>query len=265
MFIDTFIEIGSQHKVCEDYIVSGNDPVPYIILSDGCSTSDNTEMGSRILSHLARQFLKYNADDLHDIDYWKLGTWVIHNAEQTARQLGLSKSCLTATLIVAYHIDGNLRIMMYGDGSFVTVGNMGNIEITSIEYESNAPYYLVYLVDQFRHELYEERNPVKTIKTTYNDSSITDETVAYDHPSVFNINTNLTHVVLPMSDGIDSFLYGGQHIPSEQIIPKLVDFKNVRGEFLKRRLNKQMKVYKKDNIKHYDDLSVGAFLKIEEQ
>ena len=35
--LDTFIEIGDQHKVCEDYIIMGNDPVPFIVLSDGCS------------------------------------------------------------------------------------------------------------------------------------------------------------------------------------------------------------------------------------
>jgi len=265
MFTDTFIEIGSQHKVCEDYIISGNDPVPYVILSDGCSTSDNTEMGSRILSLLARQFLRYNADDLHDLDYWKLGSWVIHNAEQTARHLGLSRSCLTATLIVAYYIDGNLRVMMYGDGSVVTVGNMGSIEITSIEYESNAPYYLVYLIDQFRHDLYEEKSPMKTIKTIYGDSSVNEETVAYDQPSVFNINMNLNQIVLPMSDGIDSFLHGQERQSAEQIMPLFVNFKNTKGEFLKRRLNKQMKSFAKSGIHHFDDLSIGAFLKIEEQ
>ena len=265
MNIDTFLEIGSQHKVCEDYIVSGNDPVPYIILSDGCSTSDNTEMGSRILSHLAKQFLKYNADELHDVDYWKLGTWVIHNAEQTARQLGLSKSCLTATLIVAYYLDNQIRIMIYGDGSFVTVGSMGGIDITSIEYEGNAPYYLVYLVDQFRHELYHERSPRKLIKFTYSDGSKRDEDVAYDSPLDFKLSTTVNPLVLPMSDGIDSFLHGTDRQPAEQFMPLFVDFKNTKGEFLKRRLNKQMKSFTRSGIHHFDDLSIGAFLKIEEQ
>lgn len=265
MNIDTFLEIGGQHKVCEDYIVSGNDPVPYIILSDGCSTSDNTEMGARILSLLAKQYLKYNANELRNIDYWKLGSWVIHNAEQTARNLGLSRACLTATLIVAYYLDGNLRIMMYGDGSFITVSNMGSVEITSIDYESNAPYYLVYLIDQFRHGLYERRSPMKTTKTIYSDSSTINEQVAYDQPSVFNINMSLNQIVMPMSDGIDSFLHGKERISAEKIIPSFVNFKNTKGEFLKRRLNKQMKSFAKSGIHHFDDLSVGAFLKIEEK
>lgn len=264
MNIDTFLEIGSQHKVCEDYIVSGRDPVPYIILSDGCSTSDNTEMGSRILSHLTKQFLKYNADNLQNLDYWTLGMWVIHNAEQTARQLGLPKSCLTATLIVSYHLDNQLRIMIYGDGSFVTVGTHGSIEITSIEYEGNAPYYLVYKIDQFRHDLYNDRNPQKTINYKYGDGSTNTEWRAYDNPLDFKINTDLHPLVLPMSDGIDSFLHGTTPQPADQIMSLFVDFKNIKGEFLKRRLNKQMKSFTKSGIHHYDDLSIGAFHKVEE-
>ena len=264
MNLDTFIEIGSQHKVCEDYIISGRDPVPYIILSDGCSTANNTEMGARILCHLAKQFLLYNRDDLHHMDYWKLGMWVIHNAEQTARQLGLSRSCLTATLIVAYHLDNNLRIMIYGDGSFVTVGQMGSIEITSVEFESNAPYYLVYAIDQFRSDLYNEKSPDKFVNKIYGDASSYKEQFAYDHPLVYNINTTLNPLVLVMSDGVDSFLHHTEPQPAEQIMPLFTNFKNIKGEFLKRRLNKQMKSFEKSGIHHYDDFSIGAFLKVEE-
>ena len=264
MNIDTFIEIGSQHKVCEDYIISGRDPVPYIILSDGCSTSNNTEMGARILCHLAKQFLLYNRDDLHDFDSMKLGSWVIHNAEQTARQLGLSRSCLTATLIVAYHLDNRLRIMMFGDGSFVTVGQQGGIEMLSVEYESNAPYYLVYEIDKFRHDLYDERSPAKFVNTIYSDSSKNRDQFAYDHPLVYTINTTLNPLVMIMSDGIDSFLHEATPQSSEEIMPLFTNFKNTKGEFLKRRLNRQMKSFAKSGINHYDDLSVGAFLKVEE-
>ena len=50
---DTFIEIGSQHKVCEDYIIAKDN---YIILADGCSRSENSDMGARILCYMAQQF-----------------------------------------------------------------------------------------------------------------------------------------------------------------------------------------------------------------
>ncbi len=80
--IDTFLKIGDQHKICEDYIIQGTDQVPLLILSDGCSSSDNTEMGARILCYLAKQYLFYRAGYLHDLDYYQMGLWVIHNAEE---------------------------------------------------------------------------------------------------------------------------------------------------------------------------------------
>ena len=269
MNIDTFIEIGSQHKICEDYIISGNDPVPYVILSDGCSTSHNTEMGARILTHLAKQYLKYNADNLSDIDYWELGTWVIHNAEQTARQLGLSTSCLTATLIVAYRIDNRIRIMIYGDGGFITIDNYDNIEMRSIEFTKNAPYYLAYLIDSTRHTLYQNSDPTKTIIRHHADGSKTKTAVDYDRPLDFTIPTHIHPIILIASDGIDSFLKtesngASTYLKSDEIIKPCVAFKNFKGEFLKRRFNKQMITFSKNNIEHFDDLSIGAFLKLEE-
>jgi hypothetical protein len=265
--LDTFLEIGNQHKVCEDYIVSGNTPVPYIILSDGCSTANNSEMGARILCHLAKQYLKYNKDEIHDLDYWKLGQWVIHNAEQTARQLGLSISCLTATLIVAYYVDDYIRIMIYGDGSFITINAQDNIDIISIEFSGNAPYYLVYLIDSFRHDLYDKAKNTKKVIYHYADGSETEDESAYDHPMDFKIRTVNVPTVLVASDGIDTFLRKSgavtQHLKAHEIINPCVAFKNIKGEFLKRRLNKQMKVFEQEGIGHFDDLSLGAFLNIE--
>ena len=265
MHTDIFLEIGGEHKVCEDYIIQGTTPVPYIILSDGCSTANGSEMGARILCHLAKQFLKYNKDDIHDLDYWKLGTWVIHNAEQTARQLGLSTSCLTATLIVAYYIDNRIRIMIYGDGSFINIDPLGNLEITTVDYSSNAPYYLVYLVDSFRHGLYDEAKHTKKVTHRFVDESETTDEYAYDHPLDYFLSTAVTPTVLIASDGVDSFLRKSgtvtQHLKSHEVLPECVAFKNIKGEFLKRRLNRQMKTFEKSGISHYDDLSMGAFIK----
>ena len=261
--IDTFLHTGDTHKICEDYIVSGNDPVPYIILSDGCSTANNSEMGSRILCHLAKQYLKYKKDEIDNIDYWNLGQWVIYNAEQTARQLGLSISCLTATLIVAYCVNNEIRIMIYGDGSFITIGNDNRIKITSVEFSGNAPYYLVYLIDSFRHKLYDQAKNTKRVTNTYHDGPESWTDFAYDHPLDYRIKLKSILNILITSDGIDSFLQGTSHLEATDIIKPCVKFKTTKGEFLKRRLNKQMKVFRKDDIGHFDDLSIGVFLKEE--
>ena len=161
--IDIFLEIGHQHKVCEDYIISGNAPEPFIILSDGCSSSNNTEMGARILCHLAKQYLRYRGNDLHNIDHKKMGRWIIHNAEMTARQLGLTLNCLDATLMVSYFIDNRLYVFVYGDGVIV-LKKGDEFSYYIVDFSNNAPYYLSYLIDDFRNDLYHQNKNSKFVK-----------------------------------------------------------------------------------------------------
>jgi len=262
MNIDTFIEIGSQHKICEDYIVSDTDPIPFIVISDGCSSSKNTEMGSMIICHLAKQYIKYRTE--FPIDYNKMGLWVIHNAELVSRQLGLNPHCLNATLIVAYEYEGEINAHFYGDGCFITKGEMG-LTTHIVEYTKNAPYYLAYQLDAKDHRLYDQLNVDKTITTIYGDGTNTQIIEkAYDAETTVRVTTD-TDITLIASDGLQSFIKKEnskitQRFGPRDIIMPFIDFKTTKGKFLKRRMSKQVKAYTKDNILHFDDLSVGAFI-----
>lgn len=258
---DTFLEMGSQHKVCEDYIIKGNYPTPYIILADGCSSSNNSEMGARILCHLAKQYLKYRKDDLHELDQRKTGNWIIHNAEMTARQLGLSTSCLDATLIIAFQLENRIQIFMYGDG--VIIRKIRDLtEVTTIDFApANAPFYLSYLVDQERFDCYHDMKN-ELVKTIFHNGELkSSETFAYDAQIFFKGNAFDTLFIC--SDGISSFISGDRTerklISHMEILPNLMSFKNTKGEFLKRRAGKELKTLSKSGIHHYDDLSIGAF------
>jgi hypothetical protein len=266
--IDTFLKIGDSHKVCEDYIVSGNDPLSFIILADGCSSSDNTEMGARILCHLAKQYLKYRVDYLHDLDYDKMGRWVIHNAEMTARHLGLQRSCLDATLIVSYELDGVVTVFMYGDGVVVAKSEDGTIQCDWIEFTGNAPYYLTYLIDEFRDEIYYQNKNSKGLHQSIEsvEASIVNE-LAYDAKVVLQYSINAHPNIFICSDGIQSFIEKDPSknniLPMQKVLPEMMAFKNVKGEFLKRRLKRALKSLNNDGFVHYDDLSIGAYTRIE--
>lgn len=259
---DIFIEIGSQHKVCEDYIIKGMKPEPFIILADGCSSSDNTEMGARLLCHLAKQYLRYRAEDLYSIDHKKMGRWIIHNAEMTARQLGLNIACLDATLIISYYIDGEVKIHMYGDGCIV-LKRGGNFNYTMVDFSRNAPYYLSYLVDDYRNEIYHDLK---------NDLFITDITNeepseirwAYDANLEFNYKTSDFDTLFIASDGLSSFIDNNPTArtphPIDEVTPGFMAFKNTKGEYLQRRMKKAMKHMENMGIVHYDDLSIGSYI-----
>ena len=65
--VDSFLKKGKQHFICEDYIINSDDrdTMPYIILSDGCSSSENTDIGSRVLVRSALNIL----DEKLDIEF----------------------------------------------------------------------------------------------------------------------------------------------------------------------------------------------------
>lgn len=269
MNTDTFLEIGSHHKICEDYIIQDRGhlinpkyEIPFIVLSDGCSTSPNTEMGSRILCHLAKQYLKFRTD--YPINYEKMGLWVIHNAELVARQMGLHPQCLNATLIVAYQYDGKIFTHFYGDGCVIVKHKNLGVVVHIVEYGQNAPYYLAYQLNEKDHDVYDKLNLDKTITSIYEDGTTKIVERAYDVETVLTSPDDTIELLLIASDGLQTFIKKeGSTIEKfavSDIINTCIDFKTTEGSFLKRRMKKQMKVYADEGINHYDDLSVGAFI-----
>ncbi len=267
--IDTFIEIGSQHKVCEDYILSGDN---YIILADGCSSSKNSEMGARILCYMAQQYLKYNIlgyDNEADLAA-RMGSWVIHNAEMTARHMGLKKNCLDATLIIANKVDNYIYISMFGDGYIVTQDNFNHHGVTWIEYTKNMPFYLRYLIDKEDFLSYHKEKIVKTrhheIHTPTGEKAYDILEQAYDLPGLFRYDLNFYKTISIFSDGLGSFIDPDAGPNSNKLIevytlmPEMLGFKTTAGEFLKRRMNRNSKTLKRQGIEHFDDLSMGTFL-----
>ena len=277
MITDTFIEIGSQHQMCEDYIISGPN---YIILADGCSGSKHSEMGARFLCYMARMFMvQYGVGNYGDHTYpQRLGNWVIHNAEMLTRQLGLDKSSLDATLIVAYQKDDFLAVHMFGDGHIVlnTIYDP-EYEIYSVDYKAgqrSMPYYLRYLIDKEGHELYHEK---KVSKMIYKDQISFGEFLgesdpverAYDEPESWYFNVQAYRSISICSDGLGTFLRsnpeesGNKIMNAYEMVPSIFNFKSNNGVFLQREINICKRQRKKAGLKfeHFDDLSIGTFLR----
>jgi len=270
--IDTFIKGGANHNMCEDYILSGLLPRPYIIISDGCSSSDNTETGARILCHLAKQYIKYRADYLDDLNKEEMGDWIAHNAEMTARQLGLPTSCLDATLIVALKEETRINIIFYGDGFVYAVAKDSIFDgvLDEVSYTNNAPYYLSYRIDPARNELYHEMGNSVNLVTKYKGDDLPpDENfeVNYAYDQVLSVTFPLREIksLFISSDGLGSFIIpdpAGQikMDPMQLMFDHFSKLKNTTGDFLKRRCNKAIKHFERDGIIHFDDFSMGAFL-----
>jgi len=292
MNIDSFLKIGHGHEICQDYILTGDDPCPYIIIADGCSDAKDSDIGVRILCHAALNHLKKNQSHLH-FDANALGQDIIKEAVITKSYFNTKIDCLDATLIIAYKFNGFYRIYMFGDGIFQWTNKDGYRHFNRIYYKPNAPAYLRYRVNGY--ENYRKAHVAGFYQTKRRDVVFAEGPMEPFHQI---IDADCVQSLFVASDGIESFQYKEElmyktrfinlqnginkapgdmkieelkngyygatfaypsEIGFEEVIKEMTDFKLTSGPFLQRRVKKVMKNYLKRGIINDDDLSIGCF------
>ena len=269
--VDGILETGKLHKICEDYISFGMKPTPHIILSDGCSSSKDTDVGSRILVHLAKRALRRAFGEPWDcpVGYEpflvggtnaSFGNMIINDAIRVVKDMGLPMGCLDATLIMAFVRDGYLKVFMYGDGYVFAGRNDFNLQYAYSEFNENCPYYLTYWADRERAKAHCAKVGAEgcTFKTNYP----TDKYFVMSNTFVYDALFPLEHLkfLAISSDGINTFINTkqGGSVPFMDVAKEFLAFKNLAGEFVQRRVGRALKDYKKQDVEHLDDLSFGV-------
>lgn len=258
MSVDTFLRIGKQHAMCEDYIISGEDPCPYVILADGCSSSKHTDLGARLLCWSTKFFLETNP-----VGYLPhesaIADFTIHNVKSIIDLLHMDSSCLDTTLMVSFLYNCAIYVYAYGDGNIITISNDDEVSWYKISYGLNAPDYLSYHIDAHRKQLFEnlQGNERKVIKYKL---SWDEPLKLHNYYRFFIFPLTDYKSILIASDGIETFLHPETGpIDNKEILRQLVAFKNTNGEFVKRRMKRMVKNYEKSGVQHYDDISIGGF------
>ena len=270
--IDTFVEIGETHDICQDYVISGIEPFPYVIISDGCSSSKDTDVGARLLALSAREFLTHpkdyfinyfnnetcNGEYLDDL-YSKMGLCIINKAFSFTKIMSLDIECLDATLIVSFVIDSKVYVYMYGDGNIV-IKNDDKIRYINSNFPSSAPFYLSYYLSPERKKLYfDSFEDTKIIRDIDIGGIELVETGGCIRPITFRFSVYDKSTYLIGSDGIESFISGGVKRDTNNLIQPMMGFKNFNGKFIKRRFKRFLLNMNKEGISHFDDISVGGF------
>lgn len=269
--IDTFIEKGN-HSICQDYAIYGSSPFPYIIVSDGCSSSEDTDVGSRILTLAARNFLLHpknyfihyfenetNSGDNPRSLYDKMGLCIINSAIAAAKLLSLDITCLDATLIISFIINGYLYVYMYGDGNILEITNDSQSCLT-INYPSGAPYYLSYNLDRLRQINHFNTCGYKKIESLILNGELNYSIdVGCKNKSVYRFRISDDSTYLISSDGLNSFKSGASKVELKDLILDMTKFKHYTGRFIERRFTRFLSNLKKDKITHFDDISVGGY------
>jgi len=284
MRTDNYYEIGLSHEVCEDYAFSGNlnEHISYAIVADGCSSAEQVDVGARVLVHSAIEFLReyYSLSDSietdKDIFEHKLRNSVIAKSIMVVKQLGLPLHSLCSTLIVSIMDKTRANVFMYGDGAVAVKYCNGDFLRYKVEYESGAPYYLIYSSNKEDDILYASNyGNTKTIKTKWDtpkdkDIVINTETISrYDFEHYQNTCFSFLNpeVVSVMSDGVNSFrgFVDGDNlsltlepVDTIKVVDRMTNFKNFHGQFVNRRMKRFNKNCTKDGWSHYDDVSIAS-------
>lgn len=281
MHTDVFLKKGNKiimknkMSVCEDYIIHGDSELgfKYVILSDGCSSSPQTDVGARLLVHTAKQYLqrtikKVLEEENSHFHYYDLAYKVIHLADVSALSLlGLHPNSLDATLFILFECNNQLWFYGYGDGYVLFRNINGETGYYKITCENNAPNYLSYQLDPARSDaLMAAVDPKgiqveKTIMKEDRDSSYTESAYyGYNRTKpglILKFELSEFTEVLIASDGIGSF--DEELISDRQVIKDFTDFKNTNGEFIRRRVGRAFKLYDRKEYIHTDDIAIGGF------
>lgn len=253
MNTNSFYTIGSSHKVCQDYCWHENN---LAIVSDGCSSSKNTDVGARLLVHA-----KLTCKDEGE---------AIRKADAIRRLLDLDETCLDATLITLKFNGNVIESQIHGDGVRILLMEDGEILYETFAFTDNKPEYLSYdlnsqRLDQYYKELGKiqvKRTTVylKTGKTVVEEfKTKTPETMGNSF-SVSNISPeqyNLKAVIIA-TDGLESFIKNGEPLPLQTVIKELTNIKSWKGPFIERKVKRMIVNFHKEGYEHYDDIGVAG-------
>lgn len=246
---DNFHCIGKSHQFCQDYSSSTDSGV---IISDGCSTAKNSEIGAMLLTKIAEQYLT------RLIDYEEISKLVIHTANFYRTTLNISIDSLSATLLTVNIRDNNFVATITGDGLIAAKHKDRGLEFIDIKYSSGAPFYARYLLENSLQR-YVKEFPGNYIETLFNlDKVISKKESSVEHElytKVFYYPLDEYDFIAVLSDGINSF-----NQPAEVILKEIFNLKSYQGPFIKRRCQKAFELFRKNNWFNSDDFSIGIIV-----
>lgn len=292
MKADSYFEIGSTHLVCQDYAITyASDDIAYAIISDGCTSSPNTDIGSRIISIVAKDVLNYLMQRQR-FETIKDKKWFMNNFVLTFKELVIKK-CLEvkgslnldinsfdATLLVAIVYPGYHPLLVgWGDGNYIIKYKDGKIRTITISYDKNMPYYLSYRMSYEKDTLYKKEltdsGQGHVIEVITNEESKNYHHAPWEYnfvrylDDISNNDGSIAGVsqIIVSSDGLQSYQYdpkseeflkNDKNFDLSEVYPKVIDYKNIVGEFVVRRMKSLEKEHRLNHIIHTDDVSCAT-------
>lgn len=271
MIPDAAVSIGSHHAIhgfCQDFARIGGTPDnAFVLVSDGCSSSRDSEIGSKLLTIAASKFVQ---SEFPDEEFRRQS---IRLAQSYAKALGLNESCLDATLLAIRKVKGTYWASIFGDG--IIVQRTGDsIHIAQVTYESGYPNYPSYLLDPARAKQIDKEATVHLFDLVAGEVKNEQRYKAkfgepQERPCLVSVFQEESDFIAVMTDGAASFLAPVESETSKvqtqvelpAALAELLAFKGFQPGYAKRRMQKALKTMSAKGWQHFDDLSVGVMAK----
>ena len=278
MNTDSYFQIGTPHisagKPAQDYAFSySEDDVAWVVLSDGCSSGDKTDVGARLVTLSTANIIHQLWQAKGNQDFESRQQEVLENQNKALNQvknaLSLNMRDMLATCLFAQATPSRAYIHVQGDGVIALKYKTGKVIVHRFEWNRNAPYYPIYSAD---NQLSEFR---KLQQISNSDVCVSQETWVIDNDSV-NLLSNQGHTLQQGIEGI-SLQFSDDEIEDLEFIALFSDgitqikntswleaikiflaYKNTRGEFVKRRCIRGIKNLNKNGHILLDDFSCAV-------
>lgn len=264
MRADIFTTTGESHLSCQDYSRMGPNS---IVLSDGCSSSLDTDIGSRLVALAALQVEREGQSGLViDVEH------VARLAFQMANNMGLTRQdILDATLLMIQYRRPWVDITMVGDG--VCGWKMdGTTYLIKRNYEGNAPMYVGYVTSDLKDKV-KSSLEYMFFDDVGRSGILSLDAVLIEHDKSngtmkIKIHEDKASMVFVATDGMLSFYKNvltetsktSEVVKLIDVAPRFLSFKTLAGQFVSRRAKKALQEMKAEGCIPMDDFSMGVVL-----
>ncbi len=270
---DHAFHIGSQHlrigKPCQDYALSGygsdstGEDAHFAIVSDGCSSGGQTDVGARITAHSTATALRRTAP-FGDGEVVDAVAQHIGFTARTALHLDQEDMLATCAYVLISDRDDPLVVRIIGDGVLATRDTAGNLEMTRIDWADNMPVYPAYYVDSYRSFIEAHGGDAdlsRVTKTTFcaiggHSSQMVESLrlsaclrgVQVEFDPAYTVDAAVFSDGVTQVDGVDW----------RDVVTDLMSFKSTAGDFVKRRMNRFLKECQRHGKGPIDDISMAC-------
>ncbi len=274
---DSHFVIGKLHikqnSPCQDHALFGEvEDTLFMVVSDGCSSGRHTDIGARIITCATIMAIKEClavTKDLAELPALICQELISH-AGKIAKEMGLDNQDLLATCVYAVVTPSGGFIHILGDGHAILKFKQGDLFLVNTEWQNNTPYYPAdnrknsFIADHSKIENGEKSLVIGTV--SFSEEVEVENEIFFDiQQAVKGYVVSLSvedieslEVVVIASDGIGRFKKDGEFLKPLDVAKKLITFKTWEGDFVKRRLSRELLNLSKEETFPDDDVALAA-------